>query len=42
VHRQEIYDEIQKNNQSALAVGRPATSRLTSKKQSKADKPAGN
>jgi carbon storage regulator len=25
VHRQEIYDEIQRNNQAALAQGRPAT-----------------
>jgi carbon storage regulator len=32
VHRQEIYDEIQKNNQSALTVGRPAAPRLTEKK----------
>jgi carbon storage regulator len=24
VHRQEIYDEIQKSNQAALTIGRPA------------------
>lgn len=28
VHRQEIYDEIQKNNQEAVAKGRPAVPRL--------------
>ena len=28
VHRQEIYDEIQKSNQAALTNGRPAPSRL--------------
>lgn len=28
VHRQEIYDEIQRNNQSALAASRPAAGRL--------------
>lgn len=28
VHRQEIYDEIQKNNQAALTNGKPAPSRL--------------
>ena len=40
VHRQEIYDEIQKNNQSALAVGRPATPRLDPK-GTKPEKPQG-
>ena len=30
VHRQEIYDEIQKNNQAALTHARPASSRLPS------------
>jgi carbon storage regulator len=28
VHRQEIYDEIQKSNQAALTTGRPAPDRL--------------
>src|SRR5689334_15982993 len=28
VHRQEIYDEIQKSNQAALTVGRPAPGQL--------------
>ncbi len=28
VHRQEIYEEIQKSNQAALAAGRPAPGRL--------------
>lgn len=28
VHRQEIYEEIQKNNQEAVAKGRPALPRL--------------
>ena len=28
VHRQEIYDEIQKSNQAALTIGRPATAGL--------------
>ncbi|HXG48930.1 MAG TPA: carbon storage regulator CsrA [Methylomirabilota bacterium] len=28
VHRQEIYDEIQRNNQSALAPSRPAAGHL--------------
>lgn len=28
VHRQEIYDEIQKSNQAALTVGRPTPGRL--------------
>ena len=28
VHRQEIYEEIQKSNQAALANGRPVPSRL--------------
>lgn len=32
VHRQEIYDEIQRNNQSALANGRPAASLLAFRK----------
>lgn len=30
VHRQEIYDEIQKSNQAALTVGRPAPGQLRS------------
>lgn len=32
VHRQEIYDEIQKSNQEALTNGRPAPSGLPSLK----------
>ncbi len=32
VHRQEIYDEIQKSNQAALTNGTPAPSRLPSLK----------
>ena len=28
VHRQEIYDEIQKSNQAALTIGRPASAGL--------------
>ena len=32
VHRQEIYDEIQRNNQSALANGKPAASLLALRK----------
>jgi len=28
VHRQEIYDEIQKSNQAALTIGRPANAGL--------------
>lgn len=32
VHRQEIYDEIQKSNQAALTNGRPASSKLPSLK----------
>lgn len=32
VHRQEIYDEIQRNNQAALASGRPAASLLAFRK----------
>lgn len=32
VHRQEIYDEIQKSNQAALTIGRPAPARLPSLK----------
>lgn len=32
VHRQEIYDEIQRNNQSALASGKPAASLLAFRK----------
>ena len=34
VHRQEIYDEIQKSNQAALTVGRPSASQLRSAKAS--------
>ena len=30
VHRQEIYDEIQRSNQAALTTGRPAKSALPS------------
>jgi carbon storage regulator len=30
VHRQEIYDEIQKSNQAALTHGKPASARLPS------------
>lgn len=33
VHRQEIYDEIQKNNQAALTHGKPASARLPSMKR---------
>lgn len=32
VHRQEIYEEIQKSNQAALTVGRPAAGQLRSPK----------
>jgi carbon storage regulator len=32
VHRQEIYDEIQKSNRAALTNGKPAPSRLPSLK----------
>ena len=32
VHRQEIYDEIQRNNQSALANGKPVASLLAFRK----------
>lgn len=28
VHRQEVYDEIQRNNREALTTGRPAVPRL--------------
>jgi len=42
VHRQEIYDEIQKNNQSALSAGRPPTSRLPGKKPARPDSKPGN
>ena len=31
VHRQEIYDEIQRNNQAALAAGKPVPPKLTPK-----------
>jgi carbon storage regulator len=30
VHRREVYEEIQKNNQAALTSGRPAVPRLRS------------
>ena len=33
VHRQEIYDEIQKSNQAALTHGKPASSRLPALKR---------
>ncbi|HYV32033.1 MAG TPA: carbon storage regulator CsrA [Candidatus Binatia bacterium] len=40
VHRQEIYDEIQKNNQAALTTGRPAAPRLpATKAQAKTTEP---
>ena len=32
VHRQEIYDEIQRNNQAALTTGKPTPPRLPSAK----------
>ena len=32
VHRQEIYDEIQRSNQAALTNGKPAAARLPSLK----------
>src|SRR5881396_474748 len=32
VHRQEIYDEIQRNNQAALTTGKPVPPRLPSAK----------
>ena len=32
VHRQEIYDEIQRSNQAALTAGKPAPPRLPSLK----------
>jgi len=32
VHRQEIYDEIQRSNQAALTHGKPASARLPSLK----------
>lgn len=32
VHRQEVYDEIQKSNQEALTSGRPTLPRLTVQK----------
>ena len=32
VHRQEIYDEIQRSNQAALTNGKPAATRLPSLK----------
>jgi carbon storage regulator len=31
IHRQEVYDEIQHNNQEALTAGRPPLSRLFAK-----------
>jgi carbon storage regulator len=35
VHRQEVYDEIQKNNQGALTDARPALPRLSTPAASK-------
>src|SRR6185503_20156841 len=41
VHRQEIYDEIQRNNQAALTTGRPAAQKLPPMKPgNKANSPA--
>ena len=39
VHRQEVYDEIQRNNQAALAHGRPAARPPSG---AKPGKPGGN
>lgn len=35
VHRQEVYEEIQRNNKAALTQGRPALPRLPEPKQKK-------
>jgi carbon storage regulator len=40
VHRQEIYDEIQRNNQAALTTGRPAAQKLPSIKPGSKSSPA--
>ena len=40
VHRQEIYDEIQRNNQAALTTGRPAPQKLPSVKAGSKPNPA--
>jgi carbon storage regulator len=34
IHRQEVYDEIQKNNQQALTSNRPSVPKLPGKKES--------
>ena len=39
VHRQEVYDEIQKNNREALTDDRPKLPRLSAHKGSAAPKP---
>lgn len=36
VHRQEVYEEIQRNNQAALTQGRPAVPKLPAKKAASA------
>lgn len=41
VHRQEIYDEIQKSNQAALTVGRPAPGKLRPPAPAAATSPEG-
>ena len=48
VHRQEIYDEIQRNNQAALATGKPPSPKLATLKPAEpaappkpTDKPSG-
>jgi carbon storage regulator len=40
VHRQEIYEEIQRSNQEALTKGRPALPRLLVRNQRTPNKPA--
>jgi len=43
VHRQEVYDEIQRNNQEALTRQRPAAPKLAGKKEfpkTEVEKPA--
>lgn len=39
VHRQEVYEEIQRNNQQALTMGRPALPKLPAKKAAVAAQP---
>jgi carbon storage regulator len=39
VHRQEVYEEIQRNNQQALTLGRPALPKLPAKKAAVAAQP---